>query len=129
MVVSLNLLLTNQQSFIEIKDHLLVIWHKPLVDPFINSPLTAPPPNFLSNHFDSNAQTFAEFSNRHSKAQPEALMSEFMPVLLSGLSDSKVGSYSVLHESSMFVNGYDHLETIRLAYMCVLYALSVHLLC
>lgn len=37
--------------------------------------------------------------------------------LLIGLSESKVGRYSMLHENAIWKSGYAHQDTIRLAYM------------
>ena len=44
---------------------------------------------------------------------------ELCKKLLLGLAEDKVGKYSTFHENAMYSVGYNHPETVRLAYMFV----------
>ena len=98
-----------------------MIWSKALVEKFHGSPFCPPPPNFLEEHFEQKAESVVSFGGRVALLPPVDLHSEFQSVLLSGLRDRKIGKYSTLHDNAVFVYGYDHPETLRLAYMCVFY--------
>lgn len=45
----------------------------------------------------------------------------FQDTLISNLSESRVGLYSMMHENACIRHGYDSQQAIRLAYMCVFY--------
>ena len=105
-----------------------MIWSKALVEKFHNSPFYPPPPNFLEKHFEQKAESIFSFGSRVAMLLPTDLHSEFQSVLLSGLRDRRIGVYSKLHDNAVFVYGYDHPETVRLAYMCVLlHVRSIHI--
>lgn len=47
----------------------------------------------------------------------DQLAIEIRKILLSNLSNTRVGTYSKFHDNSTYNLGYDHPTTIRLAYM------------
>jgi len=94
-----------------------VIWEPSLVQPFSNKPVTTEPLDFKKNNFESSVEQVHQFMKRTEGTA--TAQQEFMQILLHGFSDSLVGRYSVYHDISIYIRGYDHKETTRLAFMYV----------
>jgi RNA-dependent RNA polymerase len=105
-------------------DHLLdvgvCIFEPKIVDAFRTPPVTAEPPSFLARFFEPQDKipTVAAMIEEMRSSQEEA-ENILRRHLLIGLTDSKVGRCSMLHDIAMYMFGYDHEDTIRLAYMFV----------
>ncbi|CCL98058.1 uncharacterized protein FIBRA_00052 [Fibroporia radiculosa] len=100
-------------------DVAVCIYEPSLVKPFRNGPINDPPPRFKENNFETEGsiERVCDFSDRLKSLPPAAAQSELQKVLLSGLSKAAVGTYSIFHENTAYTLGYDHLETLRLAFM------------
>lgn len=98
----------------------LVIWQPELVDPFVNAPLSfsEEPPEVAACFKEKNA-TVREFLERTAGMTPgQRLLEMQKQYLLSSIRDrAVVGKYSNWHINATYSLGYDHPETIRLAYM------------
>ncbi|OBZ68489.1 putative RNA-dependent RNA polymerase SHL2 [Grifola frondosa] len=101
-------------------DVCVCIWDPAIVSQFKNAPLYNPSDDFLPANFESqdSIETVASLHDRmNASADPDTRRSVLQSVLLSDLSDSKVGAYSVYHEISVYMKGYDHKDTLRNAFM------------
>ncbi|KAH7912600.1 RNA dependent RNA polymerase-domain-containing protein [Hygrophoropsis aurantiaca] len=101
-------------------DKAIAIWDPNIVQHFTNADLkySTPAPDFLKDNFvkeSLSAHTFWE-ENKHKHS--ELLLPLVQKFLLGGLRDtSLVGKYSNFHDLAIYLKGYNHSETIRLAYM------------
>ncbi|PFH49062.1 hypothetical protein AMATHDRAFT_64002 [Amanita thiersii Skay4041] len=98
-------------------DELFIIRESCLVKYFQSKPLVPEPKNLQQECFEVNAETLDAFSERSILLSKPVVQQQFQEVLLSGLNDAKVGIYSGFHDQAIIKLGYDHPETIRLAYM------------
>jgi RNA-dependent RNA polymerase len=96
-----------------------IIWQPEIVQPFRNSdPKYASSPEGIMDDLQKGNKPMKNFLDR--KLKPDKIAEELTPFLLGGLQDtSLVGTYSNWHLISTYRNGYDHPETIRLAWMWV----------
>ncbi|KAF4611719.1 hypothetical protein D9613_004267 [Agrocybe pediades] len=100
-------------------DELIVIFNQEIVSTFHSQPFTNPPPNFIQENFEasSKVETVEEFCVRATMLDRRQTSEEFLKHLISNLNQSQVGLYSMMHEVSCITQGYDHDESIRLAYI------------
>ncbi|KAK2462852.1 hypothetical protein APHAL10511_005050 [Amanita phalloides] len=98
-------------------DQLFVIREAPLVEPFDNKPFTPEPKNLRAECFNIDAETLDNFMQRTVVLSPGYSQREFQRALLSGLTEFQKGLYSNFHEYATFKYGYQHIDTIRMAYM------------
>ena len=97
-------------------DTVTIIADTTIVEGF-RSPSTVNEPSDLRGNFESEVEeviAFMEMVDNIAALQKER---ELCTKLLLGLSDSKVGLYSQFHDNAIYKLGYDHPETVRLAYM------------
>lgn len=97
----------------------MLIWQPEVVEHFINAPLhfSIEPPEVKAAFFKQK-KTVTEFLEETSTFSSEETQLKLQQYLLGALNQpSLVGQYSNFHLTSLYVNGYRHPETIRLAYM------------
>jgi len=105
---------TTNQYFL---DTARITWMSEIVSAFRPPPPNPSPDGFLENYFERDVETVQDFCNRHMGKSEDQLAIEIRTTLLSGLSNSRVGTYSRFHDNATYHLGYDHETTIRLAYM------------
>jgi RNA-dependent RNA polymerase len=86
-----------------------------LVEPFQNSDLVEPPPNFIGDNFEKSVISVSDFFKQSGTSVDRER--DFQKVLLHGLSDTKVGMYSNYHGLAVYKYGYSHQTSVRYAYM------------
>lgn len=99
------------------KDTAICIWDHSVVEPFHNPPLHRPPENILNANFEAEGTilTVKELNEQlFAAADPSAVLRRH---LLTGLTQSKVGIYSKYHDAAMYMFGYAHEKTLRIAHM------------
>lgn len=96
-----------------------MVWQADIVQNFTNAPFVPASPNFEQDHFEPTKESVDRFVARVGQLEPDGLQKEVSSTMLLGLADARVGQYSILHDNATFVWGYDHPETVRLAYLCV----------
>ena len=100
-------------------DVAVCVFEPSIVDRFCRPPITPEPINFLPQFFEplDRIPTVASvIEEMESSFLPEDVLRRHV---LIGLTESKVGKYSMLHENAIYRFGYAHKDTIRLAYMYV----------
>ncbi|KAJ7135312.1 RNA dependent RNA polymerase-domain-containing protein [Mycena filopes] len=97
-------------------DTVVFIWLQEFLENFKNQPFTPPPPDFMDN-FEQEVKTVEEVGVELALQSPEAGQREFQVHLLMGLCDSQVGLYSYFHENAIWKHGYDHPNSILMAYI------------
>ncbi|KAJ7047282.1 RNA dependent RNA polymerase-domain-containing protein [Mycena alexandri] len=97
----------------------LVIWQPELVDPFRNAPLSfSEEPPEVAECFSPKNETVVDFLQRTGSMTDAEQLREMQSYLLSAIRDmAVVGKYSNWHMNAAYTLGYQHKETIRLAYM------------
>jgi len=101
-------------------DKVECIWQPEIVEAFCNAdPKFADEPAGLMASFKRENETVAHFLKRVPEKMPQQdRMHEYQSILMAPLLNNfVVGMYSMMHDNSMYVRGYDHPDTIRLAYM------------
>lgn len=96
------------------------IWQPEIVDNFQNALADfANPPTDLENSFLKENESVAAFLERVPESGPVSKRThERQRVLMGPLRDlSVVGIYSSLHDNSIYQFGYEHPDTVRLAWM------------
>lgn len=88
-----------------------------IVSTFNPPPSNPPPAGFLKKYFERDVETVLDFCKQHRGKSGGQLADEIRKILLSNLSNTRVGIYSKFHDNSTYHLGYDHPTTIRLAYM------------
>ncbi|EGO19098.1 hypothetical protein SERLADRAFT_352904 [Serpula lacrymans var. lacrymans S7.9] len=78
-------------------DTVTLIWSKPLVDSFKNSPFTEELVGLL-NAFESHVESVMDFDERVVTLSAGQAQKEFQTILLLGLAETKVGLYSKFHD-------------------------------
>jgi len=106
-----------------VTDELIVIFNPEIVSKINCKPFTNPPDNFIEVNFEasSRVETVEKFCIRTASLTQRKKSDAFLEHLISNLTQSQVGLYSMMHEVSTIAQGYDHPESIRLAYMCVVF--------
>ncbi len=100
-------------------DKVIAIWQPEIVNAFKNAdPKYADPPADLKEQFSKNNETVAEFQARLQGSDEAVQIRERQRYLLGPLRDpSIVGQYSNMHDCAVYMKGYQHPDSIRLAYM------------
>ncbi|KAF9011305.1 RNA dependent RNA polymerase-domain-containing protein [Cyathus striatus] len=97
-------------------DEPFLIWHPEVVKHFSSKEVT-PPPSNLNECFEREVQTVTQFCQSVEDINCQYFVQAgYISALLLGLTDYKVGIYSNFHECAIEMLGYDHPDTIRLAY-------------
>ncbi|KIO08385.1 hypothetical protein M404DRAFT_997314 [Pisolithus tinctorius Marx 270] len=99
-------------------DKAIAIWQPTIVTSFKNAPLhhSFPPGDLLSN-FNRDGCSVSDLIKEH-EFHPSMTGARIQSFLLGGLqSNTLVGKYSNFHDVAIYTLGYNHKETIRLAYM------------
>ena len=94
-----------------------ITWMSEMVSAFKPSPPSPPPDGFLQEYFERDIETVLDFCNQHKGKSEDQLAIEIRNILLSGISNTRVGLYSKFHDNATYHLGYDNPITIRLAYM------------
>jgi len=94
-----------------------ITWMSEIVSAFKPSPPSPPPDGFLQEYFERDVETVLDFCNQHNGKSEDQLAIEIRTILLSGISNTRVGLYSKFHDNATYHLGYDNPITIRLAYM------------
>ena len=74
------------------------------------------PAKFLERNFEKMVESVPGFLRRLSQKSENRIL-ETHKVILRGLYDTKVGLYSHFHDLAVYIHGYNHFKTQRLAYM------------
>ncbi|KII94231.1 hypothetical protein PLICRDRAFT_675257 [Plicaturopsis crispa FD-325 SS-3] len=98
-------------------DTVVITKFLPLVEPFVNPLFFPAPPDFLEKNFEKDVELVPAFLARIRNMSPQVAQEAFQGILLLSLADTKVGLYSTFHDYAVYIFGYDHPFTIRLAYM------------
>src|SRR5258708_1500737 len=98
-------------------DEAIIIYDQIIVKLFKNRSFTQPPVNFMTDNFKRDVESVEQFCDRISREPIRDGNEAFQDVLVSNLTDSTVGLYSMMHENACKKFGYDSKESIRLAYM------------
>ncbi|KAI5121840.1 hypothetical protein M0805_003273 [Coniferiporia weirii] len=97
-------------------DTVTVIAEPLIVNGFTNSRVVDAPED-LRDRFEREIEKVSSFLSRVKDMPVLAKERELYKKLLLGLSDSKVGLYSMFHDNAVYYLGYDSPEAVRLAYM------------
>ncbi|KAK0465964.1 RNA dependent RNA polymerase-domain-containing protein [Desarmillaria tabescens] len=92
-----------------------LLWLMSLVQNFQNKPLRPPPEGFMQTHFERDIQSVAQF--QECVEQNQRTQSDFVNILMTGLTNGRVGLYSTFHDNSVRKYGYDSDQSILLSYM------------
>ncbi len=101
-------------------DTCVCIYDPRIVEPFENSKLFTAPDNFLKDNFEDQGriqQVSALTTEMEQSADPDARRGKLQEALLCGLVTAPIGQYSSMHENAIYMNGYDHPDTVRIAFM------------
>ncbi|KAI0095023.1 RNA dependent RNA polymerase-domain-containing protein [Irpex rosettiformis] len=99
-------------------DVAVCIWDRDIVNAFVNSPINSMPEDTVEKYFEpESAIELVSTVYDEVQSRPDRAQSIIQRRLLSGLTESKVGIYSKYHENAIYALGYDHPETLRIAYM------------
>ncbi|KAI0701242.1 RNA dependent RNA polymerase-domain-containing protein [Cerioporus squamosus] len=101
-------------------DTCVCIYDPRIVEPFKNSEIFTAPENFLKDNFEDQGkiqQVSALTSEMAQAADPDMRRQKLQEALLCGLITAPIGQYSSFHENAIYMNGYDHPETVRIAFM------------
>jgi hypothetical protein len=75
-------------------------WSKLLVNFFRTSAFSAAPEDLLTRNFHREVELVTTFGQRVSKLSVDDSQSEFQRILLLGLTDAKIGIYSIFHDNA-----------------------------
>lgn len=100
-------------------DKIIAIWQPEIVSQFKNADnCYATVPSNLKDCFAKEKETMSFLLKRIESLDREAKIKEIQRYLLGTLSNvSTVGAYSKMHDNAVYKLGYDHPDTIRLAYL------------
>ncbi|RXW18376.1 hypothetical protein EST38_g7477 [Candolleomyces aberdarensis] len=88
-----------------------------LVEHFQSKPLTEQPGNLIENNFERDIISVVDFCSGAVEKSSTDAQKSYQDVLLNNLASPQKGIYSGFHDAAVATRGYDHLETIRLAYV------------
>lgn len=101
-----------------ITDTAMLTWKPEIVSAFRQPKLTLEPQNFLSDNFDKQIEYVDAFSTNLSAMEESKAERELHRVFVESLAyEAKTGIYSNMHSVSVYERGYEHPETVRLAFM------------
>ena len=100
-------------------DTAVCIWDYGLVRPFRNAPLVTVPPGFKEANFQPEGEIVTveklwELIHASKQAERSTILQRH---LVSGVSVSRISQYSHFHETAMYMYGYGHENTQRIALM------------
>ncbi|RDX50511.1 hypothetical protein OH76DRAFT_1348782 [Lentinus brumalis] len=101
-------------------DTCVCIYDPRIVESFENSKIFTAPDNFLKDNFEDQGkiqQVSALTTEMDQSADPDARRGKLQEALLCGLVTAPIGQYSSMHENAIYMNGYDHPDTVRIAFM------------
>lgn len=75
------------------------------------------PPNFHENNFERDVESVRDFAQRMERLSGKDAQNAFQDILVLGLANAKVGQYSNMHDTAVYLYGLDDTRTVRLAYM------------
>ena len=108
-------------------DTCVCIYDPRIVKRFANSELVTAPESFLKVNFEDQGkiqQVSALVTEMDQAVDSEARRRKLQEALLCGLTTAPIGLYSSFHENAIYMQGYNHPDTIRVALM---YVVSLHL--
>lgn len=95
-----------------------LIWKPEIVSAFRQPELNPVPQEFLLENFDKQIEFLDDFSAKISAMGESEAEREMHRVFVESLlHETRTGTYSNLHNASLYENGYGHPETLRLAHM------------
>ncbi|KAG9090168.1 hypothetical protein FRC06_001192 [Ceratobasidium sp. 370] len=100
-------------------DNVIMIWDEAITSHFINSDLSSarPADGFERENFDKSKEMLGDLVSRL-KLRKQELQTELVKALLQGAVASRLeGRYNVFYRNSVYINGLDHPDTIRLGHM------------
>ncbi|KZT43218.1 hypothetical protein SISSUDRAFT_1116585 [Sistotremastrum suecicum HHB10207 ss-3] len=98
-------------------DTAYIHWRRDLVDPFHDAPLLVPPSGFLGLNFESTIERVSDWLDRTAVLNPTQRMHMTTEAIGLSFRDRTVGQYSQMHDGAVYAFGYNHRETVRLAFM------------
>ncbi|KAG7451867.1 uncharacterized protein BT62DRAFT_881368 [Guyanagaster necrorhizus] len=96
-------------------DVCFLLWLASLVEGFQSKLLRRQPKDFMQTHFERDIQSVAQFQECVEKRERTQLC--FVNILMTGLTNGRVGLYSKFHDNSVKKYGYDSEQSILLSYM------------
>ncbi|KAG8796073.1 hypothetical protein FRC12_005343 [Ceratobasidium sp. 428] len=100
-------------------DNVVLIWDEDIVDKFVNSDLDTARPSvgFEEANFTKSKYMLGNLVSR-SRLQNRKLETELITALLQGAVKNNLhGRYNMFYRNSVYLNGLDHPDTIRLGHM------------
>ncbi|KAG8719688.1 hypothetical protein FRC09_010774 [Ceratobasidium sp. 395] len=100
-------------------DNVVLIWDEDITDQFVNSDLDAArlSDGFEEDNFDKSTDMLGDVVSR-SKLQNRELEAELITALLQGAVANRLeGRYNIFYRNSVYINGLNHRDTIRLGHM------------
>lgn len=118
------LIICNSADLSCVLDINFIIWAQNLVDQFQNfrydlRPIATPPPNFIEDNFECDAETVKEMQQRIRTLPKQEKQEQFMDLVLSGFKDGMIGKYSHMHDNAIYYLGYNDPVTVELGLMFV----------
>ncbi|KAJ6479270.1 RNA dependent RNA polymerase-domain-containing protein [Mycena vitilis] len=98
-------------------DTVLFIWLEEFCNHFSNQPFTPAPEGFMSNNFEQEVKTVEQVETELCGKSSEDAQLTFQEHLLLGLRESQVGLYSYFHDNAIWRHGYNHPNSILMAYI------------
>ncbi|KAJ7074147.1 RNA dependent RNA polymerase-domain-containing protein [Mycena amicta] len=98
-------------------DTVILTWLDEFVDHFQNKPFTPAPDGFIDEYFERDVKTVKTLMDELASKSQEEAQQALQEHLVMGLVDSKVGMYSNFHDEAIYEFGYDHPNSILMAYM------------
>ncbi|KAJ7631701.1 RNA dependent RNA polymerase-domain-containing protein [Mycena polygramma] len=98
-------------------DTVVFIWLEEFCNHFSNQPFTPAPEGFMSTNFEQEVKTVEQVETELcGKSSGDAQLA-FQEHLLLGLRESQVGLYSYFHDNAIWRHGYNHPNSILMAYI------------
>lgn len=79
------------------------------------------PENFVLDNFQKDVLSVQQFNDQVHRFTASEAQALYQAAVMNGFTDGTVGIYSTFHDAALYHLGYDHKDTIRLAYMSVQY--------
>jgi hypothetical protein len=98
-----------------------MIWDEEITNSFINADLAAarPADDFEKDNFEKSKTMLRDVVSR-SQLDGSDLQPRLVEALIGGSVAKKLeGRYNMFYRNSVYINGLDHPDTIRLGHMCV----------
>ncbi|KAJ7439963.1 RNA dependent RNA polymerase-domain-containing protein [Mycena latifolia] len=98
-------------------DEAIIIREPAIVEAFQNKAFVPPPDDFLVENFKRQVQSVTDFGEKLGQMPIADAQSAFQKEVLAGLTDNRIGKYSIYHDCAVYYHGLDDDETRRLAHM------------